>query len=217
MRFKVTYVWEWCDHGILARDEAGTEFCQIRWWLRWLPEQLQLCMDAWFTQTKHQGPGLKEYKQVIAPVKSWFRCTNGTFSLVDNKLWFSNIDDYIHQQEIRAEGKPLLCNISRLKSWLKNLRSLTDTLILVIEAWWAWSVCGNFTCSKTRTSTAKRTTISRFTNSKWKRISQRSLTPPTTMQRHWMLKSLCPRLCNQKRHNFALNFSKSERQSWRHG
>ncbi|MCZ8498193.1 hypothetical protein O9929_08515 [Vibrio lentus] len=42
---------------------------------------------------------------MIAPSEaSRFRCTNGTLSLLDNKLWFSNIDDYI-TAEIRAEGE----------------------------------------------------------------------------------------------------------------
>ncbi|RFD40710.1 beta-galactosidase domain 4-containing protein, partial [Vibrio parahaemolyticus] len=51
--------------------------------------------------------GLKEYKQVIAPVK--IRAVEGCHDrfIVENKLWFTNLDDYTITADVRAEGETL--------------------------------------------------------------------------------------------------------------
>ncbi|MGF1690199.1 beta-galactosidase subunit alpha [Photobacterium kagoshimensis] len=101
------YVWEWCDHGILARDEQGTEFYKYGGDYGDYPNNYNFCMDGLIYSDQTPGPGLKEYKQVIAPVK--IRAVNaadGQF-IVENKLWFSNLDDYTITADIRAEGETL--------------------------------------------------------------------------------------------------------------
>ncbi|MGF1735762.1 beta-galactosidase subunit alpha [Photobacterium satsumensis] len=101
------YVWEWCDHGILARDENGTEFYKYGGDYGDYPNNYNFCMDGLIYPDQTPGPGLKEYKQVIAPVK--IRAIDeqaGTF-LVENKLWFSDLNDYTITADIRAEGETL--------------------------------------------------------------------------------------------------------------
>ncbi|WP_335927887.1 beta-galactosidase subunit alpha [Vibrio parahaemolyticus] len=101
------YVWEWCDHGILARDEHGQEFYKYGGDCGDYPNNYNFCMDGLIYPDQTPGPGLKEYKQVIAPVK--IRAVEGCHDrfIVENKLWFTNLDDYTITADVRAEGETL--------------------------------------------------------------------------------------------------------------
>ena len=101
------YVWEWCDHGVLARDDNGQEFYKYGGDYGDYPNNYNFCMDGLIYPDQTPGPGLKEYKQVIAPVK--IHAVEGTkdrFTL-ENKLWFTNLNDYTITADIRAEGETL--------------------------------------------------------------------------------------------------------------
>ncbi|WP_019613913.1 beta-galactosidase subunit alpha [Psychromonas ossibalaenae] len=114
------YVWEWCDHGILAKDENGTEFLKYGGDYGDYPNNYNFCMDGLVYSDQTPGPGLKEYKQVIAPVKIRAKdAQNGIFT-VDNKLWFSNLDDYTITAEIRAEGETLQSITLKVKDLAEN-------------------------------------------------------------------------------------------------
>ncbi|OQQ04283.1 beta-galactosidase subunit alpha [Vibrio campbellii] len=101
------YVWEWCDHGVLARDENGQEFYKYGGDYGDYPNNYNFCMDGLIYPDQTPGPGLKEYKQVIAPVK--IQAVEGKTNAftVENKLWFTNLDDYTITADIRAEGETL--------------------------------------------------------------------------------------------------------------
>ncbi|HIF9350363.1 TPA: beta-galactosidase subunit alpha [Photobacterium damselae] len=101
------YVWEWCDHGILARDENGEEFYKYGGDYGDYPNNYNFCMDGLIFPDQTPGPGLKEYKQVIAPVK--IRAVDGSNNrfTIENKLWFSNLNDYTITADVRAEGETL--------------------------------------------------------------------------------------------------------------
>ncbi|MDB1124087.1 beta-galactosidase subunit alpha [Vibrio algarum] len=101
------YVWEWCDHGILAKDESGESFYKYGGDYGDYPNNYNFCMDGLIYSDQTPGPGLKEYKQVIAPVKLRDFDANQGSIVVDNKLWFSNIDDYTITAEVRAEGETI--------------------------------------------------------------------------------------------------------------
>ncbi|MGR6831546.1 beta-galactosidase subunit alpha [Aliivibrio wodanis] len=114
------YVWEWCDHGILAKDENGTEFLKYGGDYGDYPNNYNFCMDGLVYSDQTPGPGLKEYKQVIAPVKIQAKdAANGIFT-VDNKLWFSNLDDYTITAEIRAEGETLQSTTLKVEGLAEN-------------------------------------------------------------------------------------------------
>lgn len=99
------FVWEWCDHGILAKDEQGNEFYKYGGDYGDYPNNYNFCMDGLIFSDQTPGPGLKEYKQVIAPIKVRdFDPKTGQLT-IDNKLWFSNIDDYSFTVEFKAEGE----------------------------------------------------------------------------------------------------------------
>ncbi|MEF1337758.1 glycoside hydrolase family 2 TIM barrel-domain containing protein, partial [Vibrio rotiferianus] len=101
------YVWEWCDHGVLARDENGQEFYKYGGDYGDYPNNYNFCMDGLIYPDQTPGPGLKEYKQVIAPVK--IQAVEGKTNAftVENKLWFTNLNDYTITADIRAEGETL--------------------------------------------------------------------------------------------------------------
>ncbi|MGR5066626.1 beta-galactosidase subunit alpha [Photobacterium sp. DNB22_13_2] len=101
------YVWEWCDHGILARDEKGTEFYKYGGDYGDYPNNYNFCMDGLVYPDQTPGPGLKEYKQVIAPVKIHAVDEPAGKFLIENKLWFSDLNDYTITADVRAEGETL--------------------------------------------------------------------------------------------------------------
>jgi evolved beta-galactosidase subunit alpha len=111
------YVWEWCDHGILAQDEQGQPFYQYGGDFGDYPNNYNFCMDGLIYPDQTPGPGLKEYKQVIAPVKIRALDARLGIFVVENKLWFTNLDDYTLTAEIRAEGETL----ATLPLQVKNL------------------------------------------------------------------------------------------------
>ncbi len=101
------YVWEWCDHGILAHDDNGTPFYKYGGDYGDYPNNYNFCMDGLIYSDQTPSPGLKEYKQVIAPVKiREIDVQKGQFGIA-NKLWFSDLNDYTITVEIRAEGETI--------------------------------------------------------------------------------------------------------------
>lgn len=101
------YVWEWCDHGILARDDKGQSFYKYGGDYGDYPNNYNFCMDGLIYPDQTPGPGLKEYKQVIAPVKIRALDEQAGKFIVENKLWFSDLNDYTITADIRAEGETL--------------------------------------------------------------------------------------------------------------
>jgi len=84
------YVWEWCDHGIQKTDASGNIWYAYGGDFGDYPNNYNFCLDGLIYSDQTPGPGLREYKQVIAPVK--LRWQNGELH-VDNRLWFTSLDD----------------------------------------------------------------------------------------------------------------------------
>lgn len=98
------YVWEWCDHGIQAADASGNTYYAYGGDFGDYPNNYNFCLDGLIYSDQTPGPGLREYKQVIAPVK--LRWQNGELH-VENRFWFTTLDDYTLLVEVRAEGETL--------------------------------------------------------------------------------------------------------------
>lgn len=96
------YVWEWCDHGIQATDASGNTYYAYGGDFGDYPNNYNFCLDGLIYSDQTPGPGLREYKQVIAPVK--LRWQGGELH-VENRLWFTSLDDYTLLVEVRAEGE----------------------------------------------------------------------------------------------------------------
>ncbi|MGL4524288.1 MAG: beta-galactosidase subunit alpha [Spirochaetia bacterium] len=98
------YVWEWCDHGILAKDDQGREFYKYGGDYADYPNNYNFCLDGLIFSDQTPSPGLAEYKQVICPVKITQVETSQSFEIT-NKYWYKNLDDtsiYVH---VQAEGE----------------------------------------------------------------------------------------------------------------
>lgn len=98
------YVWEWCDHGIQATDDSGAVWYKFGGDYGDYPNNYNFCLDGLIFSDQTPGPGLREYKQVIAPVKVQATDIARGELRIDNKLWFSTLDDYTLRVEVRAEG-----------------------------------------------------------------------------------------------------------------
>jgi len=96
------YVWEWCDHGIQTTDASGNTYYAYGGDFGDYPNNYNFCLDGLIYSDQTPGPGLREYKQVIAPVK--LRWQGGELH-VENRLWFTSLDDYTLLVEVRAEGE----------------------------------------------------------------------------------------------------------------
>ena len=63
-------VWEWCDHSVRQRDENGREFFVYGGYFGETPNDANFCCDGLNFPDRIAHTGLKEYKQVIAPVQA---------------------------------------------------------------------------------------------------------------------------------------------------
>ncbi|EIX9102187.1 beta-galactosidase subunit alpha [Klebsiella pneumoniae] len=114
------YVWEWCDHGIQASDENGAVWYKFGGDYGDYPNNYNFCLDGLIFSDQTPGPGLREYKQVIAPVKVQARDICRGELRVENKLWFSTLDDYTLRVEVRAEGETLSSQLLKVKDLAPN-------------------------------------------------------------------------------------------------
>lgn len=100
------YVWEWCDHGILSQDAQGRKLYKYGGDYGDYPNNYNFCMDGLLFSDQQPSPGLKEYKQVICPVK--IRQKRPMEFEVENKYWYSDLNDITICMEIIAEGEVLI-------------------------------------------------------------------------------------------------------------
>ena len=98
------YVWEWCDHGLLVHDEQGRERYQYGGDYGDYPNNYNFCMDGLIYPDQRPGPGLREYKQVLCPV-AIRRVKQADVLLVDNRYWFSTLDDIELLVSYQLEGE----------------------------------------------------------------------------------------------------------------
>lgn len=98
------FVWEWCDHGILAQDEQGRPFYKYGGDYGDYPNNYNFCMDGLIFPDQTPSSGLKEYKQVIAPVKVRDFDANCGEITIENRFWFSTLAECQIRAEYIADG-----------------------------------------------------------------------------------------------------------------
>ena len=104
------YIWEWCDHGILDQDEQGRPVYKYGGDYGDYPNNYNFCMDGLIYPDQTPGPGLREYKQVICPVK--IRALPAITDLVSGKYLVGllreiDIDDLLGRPAAPADPKLL--------------------------------------------------------------------------------------------------------------
>ncbi|WP_342114248.1 beta-galactosidase subunit alpha [Pseudoduganella sp. OTU4001] len=99
------YVWEWCDHAILQPEVAGRPFYAFGGDYGDVPNSGNFCCDGLIYPDQRPGPGLREYKQVIAPVKvRALDAANGRLE-VENRYWFGSLEGFSLLAEAKADGE----------------------------------------------------------------------------------------------------------------
>lgn len=98
------FVWEWYDHGIEAIDEKGNIFYKYGGDFGDDPTNGTFCIDGLMMPDGTISPGLKEYKEVIAPLKIELAKDEKSLKITNrfDFLDFSNYD--IKMQLIDSKG-----------------------------------------------------------------------------------------------------------------
>ncbi len=104
------YVWEWCDHSVMmgktnegkAKYYYGGDFGEF-------PDDGNFCMDGLVYPDRRPHTGLKEYKNVIRPVRAALT-SSGKIALT-NKLAFTNLKD------VAAAVCQLTCDGTAVREW----------------------------------------------------------------------------------------------------
>lgn len=128
------YVWEWCDHGIQAKDDDGNVWYNYGGDYGDYPNNYNFCLDGLIYSDQTPGPGLQEYKQVIAPVKVRAQDLARGELRVENKLWFTTLDDYTLHIEVRAEGDTLSAQQIKLRDVPPNSDTLLQCTLPELDA-----------------------------------------------------------------------------------
>jgi evolved beta-galactosidase subunit alpha len=98
------YLWEWCDHAIQRPEVPGRPFYAFGGDFGDYPNSGNFCCDGLVYPDQRPGPGLREYKQVIAPVKvRALDAAEGRLE-VENRYWFSSLDGITLMVEVKADG-----------------------------------------------------------------------------------------------------------------
>lgn len=98
------FLWEWMDHGVLARDEQGREFHRYGGDFGDHPNNANFCIDGLVFPWGEPSPGLMEYAAVLCPVK--VRFGDGEIE-VWNRRWFTDLSDIELELEVSHDGVPV--------------------------------------------------------------------------------------------------------------
>ncbi len=100
------FVWEWIDHGIVRRDEAGR-----KWWVYGgdfgdEPNDANFVCDGMVWPDRRPHPGLYEFKHLAQPVRVRAGSRPGRVTVV-NRRRFSGLEDLKGHWEMKAGDRVL--------------------------------------------------------------------------------------------------------------
>ncbi len=103
------FIWEWCDHGIyMGKAEDGRDKFYYGGDFGEFPHDTNFCMDGLVYPDRRVHTGLLEYKNVIRPVRVYDTRLEEGIIVLENKLDFLNLKDYLKiRYEIIQEGNLL--------------------------------------------------------------------------------------------------------------
>ena len=107
------FIWEWIDHGILDKTIKDKKVYRYGGDFGDYPNNNNFCMDGMLLSDQTPTQGLTEYKQVISPVKIREK-EIGKYE-VENRYWFSNLDDITIHAQIVAEEEVLSEKLFKIK------------------------------------------------------------------------------------------------------
>lgn len=105
-RFIGGFVWEWCDHGLFAgKDKFGRERFVYGGYFNEVIHDGRFCMDGLVSPDRHPHSGLRELKQLYAPVK--FETVDGEKNKLSvlNRNCFTNTSVYDFTVTAENDGR----------------------------------------------------------------------------------------------------------------
>lgn len=100
------FIWEWCDHGIVAQAADGSVYHMYGGDNGDYPNNGHFCIDGLVFPWGEPSPGLTEYKQVICPVRVSFNADKNMLKVL-NKRWFEDLSDVLLVLQTKVDGVPL--------------------------------------------------------------------------------------------------------------
>ena len=88
-------VWEWCDHAVRVTDENGNSFFAYGGYFGDFPNDANFCCDGLVYPDRKPHTGLKEYKEVIKPVRAELLDSRGGRIRLTNRYDFTNLEGVI--------------------------------------------------------------------------------------------------------------------------
>ncbi|WP_437583063.1 glycoside hydrolase family 2 TIM barrel-domain containing protein [Paramicrobacterium sp. CJ85] len=109
-RLQGGFVWEWRDHGILTRDENGTEFFGYGGDFGEVVHDGNFVMDGMVLSDGTPSPGLHEWAQVVAPVTLELAgevrdADDATLLTIVNRRHTASTADLTFRWRVEAEGR----------------------------------------------------------------------------------------------------------------
>lgn len=100
-------VWEWADHGIRQRTEAGVEWFAYGGDFGDHPNDGNFCIDGLISPDRRPHPGLIEYKYVIQPVRVYARDLERGIVTIKNMYDFKSLAHLKGRWILRENGRPI--------------------------------------------------------------------------------------------------------------
>lgn len=103
------FVWEWCDHAIYCgKTEDGKPIYHYGGDFGEFPHDGNFCMDGLVYPDRRVHTGLKEWKNVVRPVRASMNPAFYGEIELENKLDFTNLKDYLYiEYTCKKDGKLL--------------------------------------------------------------------------------------------------------------
>lgn len=106
-RLQGGFIWEWFDHGIETVGEDGRVYYQYGGDYGDTPTNGNFCIDGLLFPDRTPSPALKEYKQVIAPVKAELIHWEKGLIEIENRYDFLNLEHLLLNWNISYDDKIL--------------------------------------------------------------------------------------------------------------
>ncbi|HWT73993.1 MAG TPA: glycoside hydrolase family 2 TIM barrel-domain containing protein [Mobilitalea sp.] len=103
------FIWEWCDHAVyMGKAENGKDVFNYGGDFGEFPHDGNFCMDGLVYPDRRVHVGLKEYKNVIRPIRVISAQLEKGIIVLENKLDFTNTKEFVKvHYELKQEGNLL--------------------------------------------------------------------------------------------------------------
>lgn len=112
-RFMGGFIWEWCDHGLIRKDEHDNEVYSYGGDFGDTPNDGTFCIDGLVFPDRTLKPAMTEVKKVFQPASMSIHADEQTLTIT-NKRFHTTLDDLIMKWSLMIDGKILNQGINEL-------------------------------------------------------------------------------------------------------